>query len=325
MRKETIISLLAVVLIAGCVQGQIPFISTTTTMVAGAGLTITEFTADPSELYGGSTSRIQMEVQNLGGDSVPQAEALVMLVGSALLLDELTDGSDTYWTNPDEDDFVSFSKDMDPADPVREKEADVERLKWSLEAPSVDTGQIRNDIFIGRVYYDYSTKVSGTIWVYNQAEADAAKAAGRALNPPTFSSTSGPVAVNLRLSPDPVVLTEEDKTLTLTIKLSSVGGGTLYEAGVIDYDALNPGPGTVQILEDELNLVALDIASPGMTLEDVTCETELQELVSGKDTTIFCDLTVNSLPTTFQGYPVTVTADYGYFTERTASVTVSGR
>jgi hypothetical protein len=59
-----------------------------------------------------------------------------------------------------------------------------------------------------------------------------------------------------------------------------------------------------------------------MTVSGCTGE---QELVAGKDITLSCDVTITSPPTTFQGYPITVTATYGYNAERTATVTVSGR
>jgi hypothetical protein len=319
MKKSVLLSVLAVVLVAGCTGGQIPFITATTTFIGGNGLTITEFSIDPTEIYGGANARIVMEVENKGGTPVVDTDMLVLLKGSALDLD----GDDTmYWTESESGESVVMRLDsgeeLKPEDPVRETPADTERFTWRLAAPDISAGEQRDDIFIARVYYDYSTKVSGTIWVYSQAEADAARAAGRPLNQPTFTSTSGPVALTVKPSPNVVVLDTGEDDFVLTIKVSSVGGGTLYEAGSVNYAAVVDD---VAIPEGDLNLVDISVDS---TLVATDCDVQ-EELVGGKDVTISCDVTVPSAPSTFTGYPITITADYGYYTEKTASVSVSGR
>ena len=52
-----------------------------------------------------------------------------------------------------------------------------------------------------------------------------------------------------------------------------------------------------------------------------------QELVAGRETTLVCDVGIKtgSTPETFKSYPLNVTVSYGYYTEKTASVTVQGR
>jgi hypothetical protein len=319
MKKSIIISVLAVILVAGCV-GEIPFIPIPSTFIGGNGLTIIEFSVEPSEVYGGSSARVIVEVENKGGALVEEEKGFVMLIGSALDLDG---DEDMYWTSDTETSvYKHFGKDMKPADPVRETPSDTKRLSWSLKAPDIDAGQVKEDIFIGRVYYDYETTVSGTIWIYSQDEADAARAAGRAMRSSTFTSTAGPVGVEVKTSPDPVVVEGDGETFVLTIKLSSVGGGTLYKAGGVTY---TDGSENEEITEDELNWVNVDIAaSPSILTIPGECEGD-QELVGGKDVTITCDVTVINEPATFQGVPLTVTASYGYFTERTVSVSVSGR
>ena len=317
MKKSVLLSVLAVVLVAGCTGGQIPFITATTTFIGGNGLTITEFSIEPVEIYGGSNARIVMEVENKGGTPVADTEMLVLLKGSALDLA----GDDTmYWTGTGEAVVkrLDSGENLKPEDLVRETPADTERFTWRLAAPDISAGEQKDDIFIARVYYDYSTKVSGTIWVYSQAEADAARAAGRPLNQPTFTSTSGPVALTVKPSPNVVVLDTGEDDFVITIKVSSVGGGTLYEAGSVDYASVTDD---VAIGEEYLNLVDVSVDSD---LDATDCEVQ-EELVGGKDVTISCDVTVPSVPSTFRGYPITITADYGYYTERTASVSVSGR
>ncbi|MEM7816838.1 MAG: hypothetical protein QXZ20_02905 [Candidatus Aenigmatarchaeota archaeon] len=319
MNKSILLATIAVLLVAGCTQqGQLqwPFQQVTTTTIGGTGLVISDFSADPTNVYSNSNARIMMTVANKGGAPVPDDKSVVFLTGSALKLDDTTG---TYWHNSAESVFKHFGKTMNPEDPVRGTPADEKTITWSLTAPNITKGTTRSDIFIGRVYYDYQTTVTGTIWVYSQSESDVARAAGRTLNKATFSSTSGPVALIAKVSPDPVVLATGENSFTMTIKVSNVGGGALYKAGAVTY---TPGSEDVTLTTDELNRVNVAINAPGMTVSGCTGE---QELVGGKDITLSCDVTIASPPTTFQGYPITITATYGYNTERTASVTVSGR
>ena len=322
MKKGVILAILSVVLVAGCVQGQLPsWIQTTTTVVGGNGLIITEFSADPLEVYTDASGRIMITVGNRGGAVVGEDDAVIYLTGSGIK-DDLA--NDLYWTGRGSTDsvFVHLTKSLSPEDPVRGTPAGEQTVTYTLTSPSgIAKGSTRSDVFIGRVYYDYSTTVSGNVWVYSEAESDAARAAGKTLNKATLSSTAGPVALYVKAIPDPVVLAAGEDTFTLQIKVSSVGGGTLYKAGSVDYAADEPS--LALDAETELNRVEIDAEGSGLTGFD-DCEGE-QELVAGKDITLSCDVTITSPPTTMQSYQLQVTANYGYMTERTATVSVSGR
>jgi hypothetical protein len=318
MNKGVLLAILSVVLVAGCVQGEIPFLQTTTTVLGGTGMVMTDFTPDQTEVYGGQTNRIMMTVSNKGGHSVPDVDSLVYLTGSAL---ELAGDDTLYWTQTDGETLIKkFGKEMKPYDPVRDIPADEKTFSWTLAAPDITAGQQTDYLFIGRVYYDYETRVTGNIWVYSEAEADAARAAGRTLNKATWSATAGPVAVNARVTQDPVVLYAGEDSFTLVIKVSNAGGGVLYESGFLDYSTSDPD--ALALTTNELNRVTVDGSVGGVALPG-TC-TGTHELVGGKDLTLTCDVTITP-PATFQGFPITITADYGYFTERTATVSVSGR
>jgi len=317
MNKSILLATIAVLLVAGCAAPtQWPWQQITTTAIGGAGLVISDFSADPTSVYSNSNARIMMTVSNKGGAAVPDTSSVIYLTGSAI---SLSDTTGTYWHNSAEAIYKHFGKTMNPEDPVRGTPADEKTITWSLTAPNVTRGTTRSDIFIGRVYYDYQTTVTGTIWVYSESESDAARAAGRTLNKATFSSTSGPVALITKASPDPVVLATGENSFTMTIKVSNVGGGALYRTGAVTYTA---GSEDITLTTDELNKVSIAVSAPGMTVSGCTGE---QELVGGKDITLSCDVIITSPPTTFQGYPITITSTYGYNTERTATVLVSGR
>ena len=320
MNKAILLAVLSTLFVAGCVQdGQIPFIQATNTFVGGSGLVITDFTVDPTEIYTDASGRIMMTVANKGGAAVDVGDAVVYLTGSGIK-DDLSDG--LYWAGRGSTDsvFAQLTKALSPEDPVRGTPAGEQTVTYTLTSPSgIPKGTTRNDIFIGRVYYDYSTTVSGNVWVYSEAESDAARASGNSLNSATMSSTSGPVALTVKAIPDPVVLASGEDTFTLQIKVSNVGGGTLYRAGSIDYS----GTDLSLDAETDLNRIDIDVEGSGLTGFD-DCEGE-QELVAGKDITLSCDVTISNPPATFQSYQLQITATYGYMTERTATVSVSGR
>jgi hypothetical protein len=317
MNKSVLLTTVAVLLVAGCtVPQEWPWQQITTTAVGGAGMVISDFSVDPTSVYSNSNARVMMTVSDKGGAAVSDSNSVIYLTGSAL---SLSDTSGVYWRNSAEAIYKHFGKTMNPEDPVRGTPADEKTITWSLTSPNVSKGQTRSDIFIGRVYYDYQTSVTGTVWVYSQSESDASRAAGRTLNKAALSATSGPVALTVRTSPDPVVLSTGENSFTMTMKVSNVGGGALYRTGAVTYTS---GSEDITLTTDELNKVNIAVSAPGMTVSGCTGE---QELVAGKDITLSCDVIITSPPTTFQGYPITITATYGYNTERTATVTVSGR
>ena len=321
MKTKILISLLALVAVAGCTVPGIPGITTITTIAGVKGLEITSFTAEPNTVYTGNTVRVLMETQNQGGSTAYNASSFAYLTGSNMNLSGSSGGM--YWTGKDLADKTEcqyFLKDMKPADVVRGTEGDTKLFKWNLVAPNVTAGQTRNDIFIGRVYTDYETGVNGNVWIYTEAEADAAKASGRALNKGTFSSTSGPIGVEVSVSPDPVIIYGTDKSLTLNIKISNLAAGTIYKSGVVKNC-------NVTLTTDDLNRVKVTVTAPDLNLTGTDCATadKEQELVAGRPTTVFCDVTIKGDVTTFKSVPINVKVKYGYFTERTASVTVQGK
>jgi len=318
MNKAILLAVLSTIFVAGCVQGQIPFLQTTTTVMGGTGMVMTDFSPDETEVYGGQTDRIMMTVSNKGGYSVPDTNSLVYLTGSAL---DLAGNNAIYWTQSGtEYQIKKFGKEMKPYDPVRDIPADEKMITWSLVAPNLVAGQQADYLFIGRVYYDYQTRVSGNVWVYSETEADAARSAGTTMNKATWSATSGPVAINARVTQDPVILYEGEDSLTLVVKVSNVGGGVLYKNGFIDYSTGSPD--ALAISSDELNRVNVALNFAGEELSNA-CTGDF-ELVGGKDLTLTCDLYI-APPATFKSYPIAITASYGYYTERTATVSVSGR
>jgi len=321
MNKIALLIMLAIVLVAGCAQVPLPWVTAPTTLMGGNGLVMTEFSSDTTEIYSNRSAKITMTVANKGGAVVPNLKALAVLQGSAI---KDTLANNLYWSGRGTTTsvYLGMDKDMNPYDPVRDVPADEKTLNWYLTSPTgISVGTSRTDIFIGRLYYDYSTTVTGNIWVYSEAESDAAKAAGRSLNQNSFTSTSGPVALYVTARPTNVVVSSTDNTFTMQVKVSNIGGGTVYKQGAVGYNPSSPDltidAGT------ELNRVGIDITAPTGWSGYTDCESTDLELVKG-EATLTCDVTV-PVPTTFESAQIKVVTDYGYWVERTASITVSGK
>jgi len=329
MKTKILITLLAVAAIAGCTIPGIPGITPGPTVLGGGkGLEMTSFTAEPATLYNGSTAKVVMEVENQGGSTAPATSSFAYLTGTNMKITGSSPGDDQYWHrlsgDTTSDECGDITTPMKPADIVKGTSGDKKVLKWNLRAPNVDKGQTSPNTFIGRVYTNYMTGVNGNIWVYTEAESDAAKASGRALNKATFASTSGPVAVQVSATPDPVIISDTDRSFTLSIRISNLQSGTIYKSGKI-----TSCPPT-SLSTDDLNKVDMTITAPDFNMVDTTCQgTQEEELVSGNPTDVLCELNVKdtsaSSTFTFGSFPITVKVEYGYYTERTASVTVQGK
>jgi hypothetical protein len=325
MKFKIIILLLSVVLVAGCTNMDIPDLGLGggAGLGMGSGLEITSFTAEPSTIYTGAKVRVTMDIENQGGISVQKAKAIAFLTGSNV---KLSGGDARYWSG-DSTSTSSYKQlnkaEMRPSDVVRGTPADTDRLYWSLTAPTqnIAPGQTRTDTFYGRVYCDYTTSVNGNVWIYTEGESEASKSAGTSINRASFTSSKGPVSLSVKASPDPVVYYNTNEPLSLYITVTNSGGGVIYKSGKT-YSTSGITIGT-----DDYNKVAIsvDYDHNKLSLQNsADCIAE-QDLPSGKSTTVVCEFNVPTSPANFESYPITVTATYGYYTQKTVSVTVQGK
>jgi hypothetical protein len=325
MNKSILLATIAVLMVAGCTGPggfQLPFpITSPTGIAAGNGLVITEFSLDNSEVYNNRSAKVTMMVSNKGGSTVPNAKALAVLQGSAI---KPTLADNLYWSGRGTTTsvYLGMGKEMSPYDPVKDMPADEKTLDWYLTSPTgITAGTTRTDYFMGRLYYDYSTTVTGNVWIYTEAESEAAKSANKPLNTNSFTTSAGPVAMYVTIKPSAVVVSDTDRTFTMTIKVINTGGGTVYKQGAVTYDTTSPD--LVIDTETQLNRVAVDITAPSGWSGFTDCESTDLEFVKG-EATLTCEVTV-PVPATFQSDQISVVANYGYWIERTASIVVAGK
>jgi hypothetical protein len=313
MKSAIILAIVAAVLVSGCTNmPDLGDLGGTGALGSGSGLEIVSFTAEPATIFSGASTRLLLEAQNMGGTSVPDGNSMVFLTGSNF----------DAWASTTTGSKYAHLGEMKAEDVVRGIPANTKRLTWTMSAPSITAGQTRTDTFIARIYDEYKTSANGNVWVYNETEADAAKAAGRPLYTSSFTYTKGPVGLSISVSPEPIVLYAGENSFTMSIKISNLASGTIYKTGGVTYTANSEN---TAISTDELNNVSLSITSTGLG-SDSDC-TGYKDLIAGKDTTVFCTFTLNSGTTvdTFKSFPINMTVSYGYYTERTASVVVQGK
>ena len=300
--------ILPIVIIAGCIGG-----GTTPVTPSGLGLEITDFSGDLTEVTEARTYRLTLGVENQGSTTVEKEKSLILLIAPSGWTINSASGANLL---SDDRTALQFSRNMRPADVARGVEADVANVRWTLTAPDIAAGLTVENKFFARVYYDYSTTTFGTFWVYAESEANIMRDQGQALQKFDFNATQGPLKVNVRVAPDPVIVSESTELYTLIITLENVGDGVVFRSGNI------PTDGSAPDLTDSLNKLDLTIEIDG---DETGCsEAQDIELVRGQSVSINCDFIADK-PAAKNSHTVSVAADYGYFTEQSTSVNVLGK
>jgi hypothetical protein len=299
--KRLLVVLMAAVLVAGC-PGQPPQGAT------GSGLTMTSFTSDTDSQTSGRSIRMFLELENSGESTVDANNTLIYLngpIGTGLLQWQIEGGRS-----------VILERNLNPYDPLKDIPPGRASVRWKVTAPQMDPGQQKTDTFTARAYYDYETKAIGEVTAYSEAESVAARQRGEPLEKAQFSSTKGPLSISVRAVPDPVTITSGSETMTLEIVVENIGGGTLYQNGLIGKNTAEPN-----LAYENLNKVSMSVDAGNVTKAG-TCD-GVQELIGGKPTTLTCDVTV-PMPATKSTYPIKVSLKYGYYVDSPLQLTAVG-
>jgi len=315
MKKILILTLVAIVLVAGCIDLGGDTVETST----GKGVEIIDFAPNQPDVYAGRSTRILMSIENQGGYNVPKEASLVLLTGG------------TDWEPVSGQSYAQELKaDLNAADPQREKPAGKQLYSWSLTAPPLPSGQSRSDRFTGRIYYDYQTRANGHIWIYPEAEAMAMRDKGETLEQSSFSITTGPVGMDVYVMPDPVTVIDSGEVFSLNVELKNNGGGVVYKPDTASFVK------GYKLTEDDYNIMDVEIILPKgkdangnevdllkFMNDDDSCLNDI-EMISGS-ASIICDLVVNEDVSVKRGYSMTIIANYGYYKDQETIVNVVGK
>ncbi|VVB61674.1 Uncharacterised protein [uncultured archaeon] len=297
-RKFAFLSVLAVVVISGCVGGSTQGTAVEFSQTEGA--VINDFSFDSSQIFENDTALLTIRVQNVGaknmtGDSqyfiynfVSGSEPEKWGVLSGNLTQVLTT---TGFLPPDVERRIPGSLDIQTVE---------------LRAPTLGLapGMIKDDTFKIRLCYPYSTTAFSTVTTSSKNEL-------RISNPKTSDAvtraTAGPIQMKL-ISGDTMV---SGRDMILVFEVTNVGGG---------FSTKPDTPCTSQVADvpfSETDKVKVTVKVDGAT----ACDNKEVRISNGKGT-LSCKATglTSSGPTT--PHTIVATATYDYFITKEAKLTV---
>lgn len=296
----TIFAIFAIIAVSGCLGGDGDEII----IAQGHGLEMTNFTSNVYSLYSDQTTHVTLVANNQGGNIVDSTYGLALLIIPG---DWVVTPANAQ----------AYKKDLTFASSSGAP-AGSQYFTWNIKAPPLASGQQRTDSITGRLYYDYQTTLTGTLWVYPESEAMSEREQGNPLNTLTYETTRGPIEISVSVVPDPVSVYSPPEIFTMTIEFTNVGGGTVYKDKTVTSSSYS-------ISDANRNVISATAAVTGLTLVDSTCLDHVEFF--GNKATAICDveITAAQAPSSKQSYPIKVTADYGYYTDKIIQLTVSGR
>ncbi|MFZ3076902.1 MAG: hypothetical protein WA139_00420 [Candidatus Aenigmatarchaeota archaeon] len=309
-----------VVAVSGCISGG------SSNAAGGNGISVTDFASSISEATDCDKSvRLNLDIENRGGKSVPIGETLACLSGKNFP----GSTSEQMWAIDSTTSICqSLKKKLDAPDTVKNIPGGTASFKWTVNSPYVPFPLTRTDGFSGRVFYKYASRTSATVFVISEDELAVSKQTGKSMpSAPEIDKTASPVDISIDVA-QPVVGNSGD-TFTLKVTLSNVGGGTVFDSGVVNFGG--DSSSVPSIPEDKLNLITIKVDTSlgaGGDTESGFCNADLKnvELRKGSTVTIPCDIKINTPITNLKSFPILLTASYGYFVDSSeAPMAVSGK
>lgn len=301
-RSKAVLAFLSLVIIAsGCTGGGN---EKGVTVTQTAGVTVQSFTATPSTVFEGQPATLELQLANAGGRNADNVQA-------KLFNAPINEGSGS-WTGTS---ALKEVGSLRPGDPETDTPAITKPVTWSLDSPDLSQGVSIPYDFLSRIYYEYDTVGVTEIQVM---DSERYRDSGATRQRPSVENSAGPVQLEVRTRTPLVFYGEEESNPSseLCVIAKNVGGGE-----VLSPDTL--GINDVQNSENEVRLTVKASGSAISFAEGATTDTEIVPIVGTEG--IHC-FTVNAESSDIQQtVPITITADYGYYTESQTSVTVEGR
>lgn len=318
MKKEILVSLIAVVFVVGCVNmGDGEGGDADTSMTDG--LVINDFFVSEDRILDDESVIFSLEAENKGGTAADNVEAKLSGVPG--------------WEDPDTKTVSSLSPPDLTVEPPMPGEFKI--FEWELDAPS-DLGQgVEHSYDVtGRVTYDYKTTAAITIPGYSKTEYSRRTEEEKdELDSVEISNTvgtegSGGAPVKIDLTPKNVIIfkndEDEDKTMSYRLVFRNVGEGVPIgenedgeqEDGIIDGTVKLSGPAEFGNCLGGEGGKEVDIQPGDVKLRRKGTAEKLCEINVLDDEWDESDLSKVSL---------SLDLDYKYFIDETATVTVVGQ
>jgi len=304
---------------SGCIFDNIPFDSQTP---VGSGIVIESFRTGPelSEVYSNEEVTFVLKFRNTG--SVKAENCFAELLG----LDQLWEGRDDTRKNPRNQEVFPYEKECQydqrgnwivllPPDPSAGIEGGDKICTWGYIAPDVPPGLYADYVPRARVFYDYKSFLIKTVTLLPTEELKLIQNQGKGLPVETTSQSDSPVSLDIEAR-SPIRTYGQTLTFPLVIKIENVGGGTVCKDSERCRKYTEGGA--------EWNVFKLYIKLPeGMSFEPGSCTGDEDiYLVMGRSQTITCKVKVDGIPERLTQKNIQVTAEYGYFIDKTTKIRV---
>lgn len=307
--------LFSLIISSGCVFNNTPFNSQTP---PGSGIVIESFRTEPelSEVYSNEEVTFVLKFRNTG--TVKAENCFAELLG----LDQTWKGGEGARVNPSNQEVFPLEEECQydrkgivllPPDPSTGIEGGDYICTWVYKAPEVPPGLHADYKPRARVFYDYKSFLIKTITIVPKDELVVLQNQGKGLPAETTSKSSSPISLEIETR-SPVRTYGESFSFPMVIKIENTGGGTVCE----NSEKCRKPAGEVW------NQLKLYIELPeGMSFQAESCKSEETiSLVMGKSQTISCKVEVNNIPDRITQKNIKVTAEYGYFIDKTIQIRV---
>ncbi len=281
----------------------------------GAGVIIESFQSSFSEVFSGEEVIFTVKVRNSGSFRAENGFAEILgldqtwkPVNEELMLEgELL-------PNEEECRYPLHSISLLPPDPSSGIRGSDKICTWSYRAPRVQKGLSADYEPRVRFFYDYKSYAVRTVTLVPSGELRTLQAQGKPLPSETSESSNSPVDVGIDIA-TPVRTFGYSVVFPVVMKIKNIGDGTIcsdsynckmYSAG---------GP--------EWNRLRMEIIlPPDLALYGDTCSGEMELYIPrGSEQTVTCQVQA-PMPRSLTQKTVAVRAEYGYFVDKTARITV---
>ncbi|MCK5023015.1 MAG: hypothetical protein KAS04_02485, partial [Candidatus Aenigmarchaeota archaeon] len=193
---------------------------------------------------------------------------------------------------------------------------------WTYIAPSVKTGLKVHATPRVRFFYKYSSSTIKTITIVPREELKTLQNQGKGLPSESYSKTRSPIDIGIETS-SPVRSYGDSVEFPIIITVKNTGGGTVCKT-IENCKKATWGIKPDTDINEGWYVVNLDIIIPPDSTIKNCNEMEKVVLIGTTPQTFSCKMTVNIRPDQIGliQKKIEVRADYGYFIDKSSSVTV---
>jgi len=324
-RKTIVVLFLILPFLSGCVVPSLPFFDGSpfdSNTQSGSGVVIEHFGPDNSRVYTGEEVEFRLKVKNTGSVRVDNGFAELLGIDQVWVGGSGTESGGDREVFPVEQRCRYTSKGIKllPPDPDTGTRGGEETCTWRYVAPEVKTGLETTYNPKVRFFYDYHSSTVESVTLVPKEDMVNIQNKGESLPAETVSRSSSPISIEVKTS-SPIRMYQEKVDFPVVITVKNIGGGTVCSDIEHCKKAWTENVWAEKEGWYKLN-INIDVADMEINCGKETGGQELITLVGASPQTISCKVSAAKPETGFVQKNIKVTADYGYFIDKTTSVVV---